>query len=264
MDKVISKDGTPIAFERTGNGPVLIFVDGALCYRGSGQSAAVAKALAAHFTVVTYDRRGRGDSGNRGPYAVAREVEDLEALIAAAGGSVFVYGVSSGAALALEAATRAGGIARLALFEAPFIVDDSRAPVPADFVQQLDDAVAAGRRGDAVKLFMKQVGVPPAFLLLMRLMPAWPKLTAIAHTIAYDIRIMNGNQAGHPLPASRWAGATMPALVMDGGKSPVWMRNATRSLATILPNAQYRTLPGQTHMIKAAAVVAPLVEFFKT
>ena len=160
MHKTLSKDGTPIAYDRSGTGPPLIVVDGALCYRASGPSGPMAEALAEHFHVITYDRRGRGDSGDKAPYAIEREIEDIEALIREAGGDAFVYGVSSGAALALEAANCGLPITKLAVYEAPFIVDDSRPPLPEDFRAQLDEAIATGRRGDAVRLFMTFVGVP--------------------------------------------------------------------------------------------------------
>ena len=205
MKKILSKDGTAIAVERTGRGPALVFVDGAMCYRASGPSQPMAAALAEHFTVFTYDRRGRGDSSDSGPYDVQREVDDLDAVIREAGGQAFVLGVSSGAALALEAASRGVPITRLALYEAPFIVDDSRPALSDDFVPQMNAALAAGRRADAVKMFMKLVGVPGIFIMLMRVMPAWPKLTAIAHTLPYDLAIVGPYQKGRPLPTTRWS-----------------------------------------------------------
>jgi pimeloyl-ACP methyl ester carboxylesterase len=223
----------------------------------------MATALADHFTVFTYDRRGRGDSSDAPSYDVQREIDDLDAVIREAGGQAFVFGVSSGAALALEAASRGVAMRRLALYEAPFIVDDSRPPIAQDFMAGLNTALTSGRRGDAVKMFMKVVGVPGIFIILMRLMPAWPKLTAVAHTLPYDFAIVGPYQRGLPLPATRWSGATVPTLVMDGGKSPAWMRNATRALAGIVPNATYRTLDGQTHMVKPKALAPPLIEFFR-
>jgi pimeloyl-ACP methyl ester carboxylesterase len=262
MNKVLSKDGTPIGFDRSGKGPAVILVDGALCYRASGPMAPLAALLAEKFTVFTYDRRGRGDSGNTAPYAVEREVEDIEALIKEAGGSAYVYGISSGAALALEAANHGLAIKKLALYEAPFIVDDSRPPIPTDFVAQLKALVSADRRGDAVKLFMKLVGVPGIFIVMMRFMPAWKKLTGIAHTLPYDMTIVQDNQRGKPLPEKRWTSVTAPTLVVDGGKSPGWMRNGMRALAGVLPNAKLRTLEGQTHMVKPKALAPVLMEFF--
>ena len=263
VGKVFSKDGTAIAFDRIGNGPPVILIDGALCYRGMGQSGQLAELLAQHFTVFTYDRRGRGGSGDTAPYAVEREVEDIAALLSEAGGAAFVWGMSSGAVLALEAANRLSGIKKLALYEAPFIVDDTR-PTTEDDWDRISAAVAADRRSDAVKLFLKSVGVPGFVRALMPLMiPMWSKLKAVAHTLPYDGAIVRDNQRGKPLPASRWASVTIPALVMDGGNSPAWMRHANRSLASVLPNAQYRTLKGQTHMLKPKAHAPILVEFFK-
>src|SRR6202051_807741 len=197
---VFSKDGTAIAFDRIGNGPPAILVDGALCYRGMGQSGQLAELLTQHFTVFTYDRRGRGGSGDTAPYAVEREVEDIAALLSEAGGAAFVWGMSSGAVLALEAANRLSGIKKLALYEAPFIVDDSRCTTEGDWVR-IGEAVAADRRSEAVKLFLKSVGAPAFFIVLMRLMPMWSKLKAIAHTLPYDGAIVRDNQRGKALPA---------------------------------------------------------------
>jgi pimeloyl-ACP methyl ester carboxylesterase len=261
--KVFSKDGTAIAFDRIGNGPPVILIDGALCYRGMGQSGELAELLAQHFTVFTYDRRGRGGSGDTAPYAVEREVEDIATLLSEAGGTALVWGMSSGAVLALEAANRLSGIKKLALYEAPFIVDDTR-PTTEDDWDRISAAVAADRRSDAVKLFLKSVGVPGFVRALMPLMiPVWSKLKAVAHTLPYDGAIMRNNQRGNPLPAGRWASVTIPALVTDGGNSPAWMLHANRSLASVLPNAQYRTLKGQTHMLRPKAHAPMLVEFFK-
>jgi len=258
----LSKDGTPIAFDRIGTGPPVILVDGALCYRGMGQSGQLAKLLAPYFTVFTYDRRGRGGSGDTAPYAVEREIEDIAALLREAGGAAFLWGMSSGVVLALEAANRLSEIRKLALYEAPFIVDNSRSTTERDWAR-IAEAVAANRRSQAVKLFLKSVGVPAFFIAVMPLMPMWSKLKAIAHTLLYDGAIVGGNQRGKPLPAGLWASVTVPALVMDGGKSPVWMHQGNRSLASALPNARYQTLEGQTHMLKPKAHAPILVEFFK-
>jgi pimeloyl-ACP methyl ester carboxylesterase len=216
-----------------------------------------------HFTVFSYDRRGRGESGDTAPYAMDREVEDIAALLGEAGGVAFVWGMSSGAVLALEAANRLCGIRKLALYEAPFIVDDSRSTTEADW-DAISAAIKADRRSDAVKCFLKSVGVPSFLRTLMPLMmPVWSKLKAIAHTLAYDGAIVRDNQRGKPLQASAWASVTIPALVMDGGKSPAWLRHANRSLATVLPNAQYRTLDGQAHMLRPKAHALWLTAFFR-
>jgi pimeloyl-ACP methyl ester carboxylesterase len=260
--KAISKDGAAIAFDRRGQGFPVILVDGALCYRGMGESGRLAALLAPHFTVFTYDRRGRGDSGDTAPYAVEREVEDIAALLSEAGGEAFVWGMSSGAILALEAAKSLAGIKKLAIYEAPLIVDDSRASTQDGWVR-IGEAVAADRRSDAVKLFLKLVGAPGLFIAALRLTPIWSKLKAIAHTLPYDGAIVRDCQQGKPLPADRWAGVTAPTLVIDGGKSPAWMRRANQALAQILPNARYRTLDRQTHRLKPKALAPLLIAFFK-
>ena len=221
----------------------------------------MAALLAPHFTVFTYDRRGRGESGDTRPYAVQREIEDIEALAGEAGGEVFVWGISSGAFLALEAAKKTRSIRKLALYEAPFIVDDSR-PTTEDDWLRIRDAITAGDRGAAVRLFLKSVGVPAVVIAVMRWMPIWPKLEAVAETLPYDGALVENDQKGKALTASRWASVTIPTLVMDGAKSPQWMRNGTLALAKILPKAQYRTLPGQTHNVNAKALAPALIAFF--
>ncbi|WP_088051414.1 alpha/beta fold hydrolase [Virgibacillus dakarensis] len=263
MNKVISKDGTSIAYDKTGNGPVLILVDGALCYRASGPNGPLAEQLKEDFTVYTYDRRGRGDSDEKKPYAVEREVEDIDALIQEAGGSAYVFGSSSGAALALEAARCLPAIKKLALYEAPFVVDDSRAGVPEDYLDQLTEHVASDRRGKAIKLFMgKGVGVPAIFITMMPFMPAWKKMKAIAHTLPYDTILTVDHQKGKSLSGEEWSSITIPTLVGVGGKSPAWMNNAMQELANVLPNTKHRTLEGQTHIVKPDALAPVLTEFF--
>lgn len=241
----------------------MVLVDGAMCYRGQGPMPAVARELASEFTVYTYDRRGRGDSGDTGPYSIEREIEDLDALIKEAGGSASVFGASSGAVLALEAANHGLPVRKLALYEPPFIVDDTRTPTPDDFDEQVDTALAEGKPGEAVTLFMKLVQVPAFAIVLMRLLPVWPKLKRIAHTLPYDLAFVQDFQRGKPLPADRWTSITAPVLVADGGKSPAWIRNGAKGLADVLPTATYRTVPGQTHMVKAKVHAPVIAGFFR-
>jgi pimeloyl-ACP methyl ester carboxylesterase len=260
METIASADGTSIAYERSGGGPPLILVGGAMSDRMA--AAPLGKLLSSRCTVFAYDRRGRGDSGDTGPYACEREIEDLAVLIEAAGGSASIHGHSSGAVLALEAAANGLAITKLSLYEPPFMVDDTRPPVPGDYVAILEELVAAGRRGDAVAHFMATgVGLPAEVVEGMRHEPMWPGLERLAHTLAYDGRIMGDTMRGHPLPAERWSSVTIPVLVLDGGRSPEWQRNAARALAGVLPNTEHRTLEGQTHGVDPEVLAPVLREF---
>jgi hypothetical protein len=215
MDTVTSRDGTTIAFDTSGKGAPVIFVGPALADRSAG--APLAAPLARTFTVFNYDRRGRGDSGDTPPYAVQREVEDLAALVEAAGGSAFVVGGSSGAVLALDAAAHGLAVTKVALYEPPFILDASR-QVPDDLLQQLTARLDAGRRGEAVAYWMTVLmGVPADQVAGMRQAPFWQGLERLASTLAYDAAIMEGIQTGGPLPRDRWAGLTVPTLVRTVG-----------------------------------------------
>jgi len=249
MGTVISKDGTRIAFDQSGEGPAIILVVGAFNDRATG--APLAHALENHFTVFNYDRRGRGQSGDTLPYAVEREIEDLSALITQAGGSARVFGYSSGAILALRAAAFGLAISQLALYEPP--------PVGAkagEITPQLTELIAAGRRGDAVELFQTEaIGIPSAVVAQMRYAPFRPALEQIAHTLVYESTILKS------LPIGMIDSIRVPTLVIDGEESPEVMRRAAQSLANSLPDGHYRTLKGQSHDI-VPAVVAPVLEEF--
>lgn len=259
--EVTSKDGTSIAISRSGQGPALILVGGALS-DGAG-AAPLAKLLAPRFTTVTFDRRGRGKSGDTAPYAVEREIEDIDAIIDAVGGTAFIHGHSSGAVLSLEATAKLPGkVTKLSLYEPPFIIDASRPPPPADFAAHIDELIAADRRGEAVEYFLVDVvGTPAEAIAQMRSGPAWPALEALAHTLAYDVAVLGGRMSGKPLPPGAWDGVAIPALVMDGGASPEWIRNSARRVAELLPSAEHRSLEGQTHNA-APEVMAPELERF--
>src|SRR5690348_11869078 len=234
MSTVVSRDGTTIGYQQVGNGPALILVDGALCSRAFGPMAKLAALLATQFTVFTYDRRGRGESGDTQPYSTEREIEDLTAVLEAAGGEAFLYGISSGGALALEAAKRTPGIRGLVVYEAPFIVDDSRDPITAEYWPQVANALHAGDHGRAVKLFLKSVGVPAVVLALFPLFPVWSRLEAAASTLPYDGALVSQFQLGRALSPAQWKGVHSPTLVAAGGKSPAWLRTAMKSLAAVL------------------------------
>jgi pimeloyl-ACP methyl ester carboxylesterase len=258
----ISADGTTIAFETTGRGPALVLVDGALCSRTMGPSGDLSAQLADRFTVVRYDRRGRGGSGaGTSPYAVGREVEDLLAVLAAVGGHAHVLGISSGAALALEAARGGAPIDRLAVFEAPFILDDTHPANDPLLPERLQELVDRGRRGQAVATFLRTVGAPAPMVALMRLTPVWRKLTAVAHTLPYDLSIVVPFEQGEPLPDGYYDAVAVPTLVLVGGRSPAYMRSSQAAIADALTGGRLDVLPRQTHMVKAA-VLAPVVADF--
>lgn len=258
---VTSADGTKIAYQQAGSGPALLVVDGAMCYRAFGPAAGLTKGLQDKFTVYTYDRRGRGESGDAKSYSVEREIEDLAALIEAAGGSVNVFAMSSGAALALEAANKLDGIKKLAIYEIPFIVDDTHPP-RVGFQETLEAHIAKDDRSGAVKYFLTTVGAPAIMVTIMSLTPPWKKLKGVAHTLPYDARVLGDRGLGHPLPANAWPGARMPVLAFVGGKSPKVMHNAQQAIVDQLPDAKLVELPGQTHMVKAPVVTPHLVEFY--
>jgi pimeloyl-ACP methyl ester carboxylesterase len=256
MSTVSSSDGTAIAFDRSGEGPPVILVGSGPTDRSA--NVPLAALLAPHFTVVNYDRRGRGDSGDTAPYAVDREFDDIAALVTEAGGSVYMFGTSGGGMVALEAAARGLGITKLAVWEPPYIVDDSRPPVPADYRQQLADLLAAGRRGDMVELFFTQAtGMPAEYVAPMRQSPFWPAMEKVAHALVYDAMIAGD----FSLPAARLAAVTVPTLVIDGGTTP-WLSNTAQAVAAALPDVRRRTLTGQPHNVDPAVLAPALVEFF--
>lgn len=260
---VVSADGTRIAYDRQGDGPALIIVPAALSTRSSDHHArGLMDQLADRFAVYFYDRRGRGDSTDTAPYAVEREIEDVAAVAAAAGGEAYAFGISSGGGLALRAAEARPEITKLAVYEPPYITDDSRPPLPADYVEQLDRAVAEGRRGDAVEIFMTQaIGIPAEYLAPMKADPSWAAMESVAHTISHDGRIVRDAMKGEPLPAE-WAKISTPTLVVSGGDGEAFMQRSARELADLLPNAEHRILPGQSHDVDPAALAPLLAEFF--
>jgi pimeloyl-ACP methyl ester carboxylesterase len=246
---LVSKDGTHIAYERTGRGPAIILVVGAFNDRASG--APLARRLEPRFTVFNYDRRGRGESGDTAPYAIEREIEDLAAMIARAGGAACVFGYSSGAILALRAAAQLPAISQLVLYEPP-----PTGAAAGKLAPRLAELIAAGRPGDAVELFQTEgAGIPAAIVAQMRNAPFRPALEKMAPTLVYESTLLG------PLPTDLIASVRVPALVIDGEESPEVMRHAARSVADALPEGRYRTLEGQGHDI-VPEVLAPVLEEF--
>jgi pimeloyl-ACP methyl ester carboxylesterase len=266
METVVSQDGTTIAYDRYGEGPAVILVGGALSYRKFKKMGQIAEALAERgYTAINYDRRGRGDSDEAGPFSVEREVEDIAALIDANGGSASLWGWSSGGALALRAAGAGIGVESVAVYEVPFMVDPGeRLPTP-DYAQRLDELVAAGDRSGAVKHFMRNaIGLPAPFVALMRVTPMWGGLKLTAHTLPYDWAALGTDRMyGAPLRPEDFASVSVSVLVVYGAKSPANLRKGSQGLAEVLPNAELRELEGQTHNVKPKVFVPVLAEYLK-
>ena len=257
LQYVTSKDGTTIAYDRLGDGPPVVLVSGGSVDRSS--NAGLAEQLASDYAVFNYDRRGRGPSGDTQPYAVAREIEDIDAVIEAAGGKAHLYGSSSGAALALLAAGAGSRVDKLVLWEPPYIVDDSRPKPDPNTAQIYRDFVAQDRRGDAVEYFMaKVVGMPGEFVASARSQPWWAWTESLAHTLAYDAEIMGD----YSLPLDRIRSVTVPTLVLVGAASFGFMGPAAEAIAKALPNAQVKSLEGQEHNVDPTALAPAMAEFF--
>jgi pimeloyl-ACP methyl ester carboxylesterase len=257
MESTTSRDGTTIAFDATGSGPTLVLVGGALSERKA--AAGLAAALAPHFRAVSYDRRGRGDSADTQPYAVERELEDLTAVIAANGGEpAFVYGKSSGGALALAGAAAGLPIRSLAILEPPFRAEG--APVlPADYVETLRRLVVAGRSSEVLEYFMTvAVGLPAAAIEQSKQQPFWTAMETLSPTLVYDGLVLGDNR----LPLATLANVAIPALVIDSTGSAPWLRATASAIAAAMPNARHMSLDGGFHDVSPEILAPVLTEFF--
>jgi pimeloyl-ACP methyl ester carboxylesterase len=265
MPTVTSKDGATIAYTVLGQGTALILVDGATGFRWYGEPSELAQLLAANFTVYCYDRRGRGESSDTQPFALEREIEDIEALIDAAGGAAALYGISSGGALAFEATLGLSSkVKKLAIYEAPY--DDTAAGVQAwhGYRTQLAEFLATDQRGEAATLFMRFVGAPEEMVAGARQSPMWQIMEAVAPTLAYDAAALGPDRR---VPTGRAAAITVPTLIMDGGASEQmmpFMRASAETLAAAIPHAQRGTLAGQTHNVDSKALAPVLTAFFQS
>lgn len=254
-----SQDGTILAYDVHGSGPALIYITGASCFRSFFPVAADAKAFAKEFTVYSYDRRGRGDSGDTQPYAIEREIDDIAALIDAAGGRASLYGHSSGAALALEAGLRLGErVAKIVMYDAPYVHDEAERSRYAALGRQVRGLLQAGKNGRAMRTFLNGIGMPKLFVYLLPLMPGWKTMAALAPTLAYDIALTSDLP-----PIERAARLATPALVLVGEKSPAGLHAVARQLADAIPGAAFGQLAGQDHMASAKALLPALAGFLK-
>jgi pimeloyl-ACP methyl ester carboxylesterase len=252
-----SADGTTIAYDRTGNGPPLVIIVGAFCDRQT--TKALSTLLGDHFTVLEYDRRGRGASGDTPPYAVDREIEDLAAVLAVAGGAAAVYGHSSGAVLGLEAAARGLPVTGLVAYEPPYTTPEGGSPT--DLGQRVAAHIAAERRVEAVEAFLiEAAGVPKQFLGTIENGPDFPGMLAIAHTLPYDLAICGDGRA----PIDRLSRITVPTLACDGGSSPPWAADAAEAVVRAVPGAVRRTIPEQGHGVAHEVIAPVIVEFLAT
>jgi pimeloyl-ACP methyl ester carboxylesterase len=259
-ETVKSKDGTAIAYEESGRGPAVVIVGGVIGDRS--QQAPLAEILAREFTVFNFDRRGHGESGDTRPYAVEREIEDIDAVIEAAGGSALVYGTSGPGVLAMHAAAGKPGakMKKLAVWEPPFILDGGRPKVRPDYKEELASLLSQGRRGDMVALFFTEaVGMPAPFVEQMRQAPWWSSQEALAHTAVYDATLMGD----YSIPDDLVSRIKVPVLIIDGGQSP-WMSKAADTVASAIANAKRETLAGQQHNVDPAVIAPALVRFFKS
>ncbi|OLF18018.1 alpha/beta fold hydrolase [Actinophytocola xanthii] len=254
---VTSADGTRIAYDLLGSGPPVVVVGGATCERT--RMAGIAEELAEHFSVVNYDRRGRGESGDAEHYEVAREVEDLGALAAAVGGPVALYGHSSGAGLVLQASAAGVPVSRAVLHEPPYVAADMAAESRAS-AAELTALLGQGRRDDALAHFLTMTGVPAEEVAGWRTEPWWAGTAALAHTLAYDTAVLGGPTGG-TVPTALVAAATVPTLVLVGGASPEWMLETVRDLSRALPDGRLQVLPGQHHVVPPEVLAPVLREF---
>ena len=257
IGRVTSKDGTVIEYEKSGSGPPLVIVMGALGYKEFVASQQYAEALSKNFTVYNYDRRGRGGSTDQQPYAVQREVEDLAALIQTIDGPVYVWGTSSGAALALEAAASGVPMRKLVAYEPPYMLEGAKGRPAPDFEAHLKRLAAEDRRSEAVSYFMRTVGVPGVAVAIMKLFPFWKGLKSVAHTLPYDAAVM----AGFHVPTARLERVEVPTLVATGTKSPKNLQDTSKAIAKIIPNAEHRSLLKQNHGVRPAVIAQAVTEF---
>lgn len=264
MAKVISKDGTQIAYDKTGKGPALVLVDGAFCYRDNGVSPRLVPLLSDFYTVYTYDRRGRGESTDTKPYSVEREIEDLEAMVKATQESPFVCGFSSGAALLLQSVSKGLPVKKIALFEPPYtVVNGNDVAPPKEAAAKLVSLTEKNKKSEAVKYFMTSVmGMPSIVVALFKLFgkSLWKKNESVSHTLSYEIAVMGD----FSVPKEMAAKVRVPTVVIGGEKSPRKLFNAVKAVGASIPGAELKVLKGQSHNVSMKVLAPVLIDFFKS
>lgn len=259
MKTTRSKDGTTLAYEVHGSGPALVYITGASCFRAFKPVRDDVREFAKEFTVYTYDRRGRGDSGDTPPYAVAREVEDIEALIDAAGGRAHLYGHSSGAVLALEAALHLGDkVHKVVMYDPSYVHDEAEKASYGQLSQKVRGLLKAGENKAAMRTFLKGIGMPGPFVWLLPLFPGWKTMVALAPTLAYDIALTEDLP-----PVERATRVTVPTHIVVGEKSPAGIHEVANQLTRAIPHAGFEKLAGQDHMVSARALRPVLSRFLR-
>lgn len=254
MPIVRSRDATPIAYVVEGHGPAVVLVTGAL--DDGSENVGLARELARSFTVYNYARRGRGESGDASGYAVMREIEDLAALIAEAGGLARVHGVSSGGALALEAAAAGLPIERLSVYEVPYFTDEASLTRWRDFARELTSAIDGGESGRPLELFHHLAGFSEEQTAAARRLPEWAAAVTLEHTLAYDAAILGDGS----VPTRRLATIHQPTLVLTGGGG--FFESAADAIAAALPNSRRQVLQGLEHVADPSVVGPVLASFF--
>ena len=255
-----SKDGTTIAYDKLGEGPALINITGASCFRNFMPIKQDVKVFAKEFTVFNYDRRGRGDSGDTQPYAMEREVEDIEALIDAAGGKAHLYGHSSGAVLALEAAMRLPSkVNHVVMYDAAYVADEAEKHTFSEMGKQVKTLLEQNNNKAALRTFFTSIGMPKFFVWLLPIFPGWSTMTKLAPTLMYDIALTQDFA-----PYERVRSINAPMLLMAGEKSPPGMTRVAKQLAHSVSGAQLDIVAGQDHMVSAKVLLPKLVKFLKS
>lgn len=254
---VTSKDGTQIAYDVMGSGPVLIYITGASCFRKFPPVLEDVKVFSKDFTVYNFDRRGRGDSSDTQPYSVEKEIEDIEALIEVSSGKALLYGHSSGAVLALEAAYKLKNVEKIIVYDVPYVATETEKSTYKALSDKVLTQLSLRNNKKAMKTFLSGIGMPKLFVWLLPFFPGWEIMHQLAPTLAYDIDLTK-NFA----PLDRLKDIEIPTLVLAGSKSPENIRVVARQIAKAIPMANYEEIDGQDHMVSAKVLLPIFNKFF--